>query len=52
MEIVTFCKISLRGYERPEISAPVIALLKTQFGPDVDIHLLRHGFGSWSVLRY
>jgi len=40
-----------RGYSRWEITTPVIEMLKFHFGPDADLHLLRHSFGSWLAVR-
>lgn len=40
-----------RAYERHELSDSVIKQMKSAFGPDADLHLLRHGFASWLAVR-
>jgi len=42
---------SIDGFARQDIIPPVIALLRYYIGPGFDMHTLRHGFGTWLMLR-
>lgn len=42
---------SVQGYKREELIPAVIALLRYYVGPEYDMHSLRHGFGTWLMLR-
>lgn len=42
---------STEGFARQDIIPPVIALLRYYVGPGFDMHTLRHGFGTWLMLR-
>lgn len=42
---------SVQGYKREELIPAVIGLLRYYVGPEFDMHSLRHGFGTWLMLR-
>ena len=42
---------SAQGYKREELIPAVIGLLRYYAGPEFDMHSLRHGFGTWLMLR-
>ena len=41
----------VEGFKREEIIPAVIGLLRYYAGPEYDMHTLRHGFGTWLMLR-
>jgi hypothetical protein len=41
----------VEGFKREEIIPAVIGLLRYYVGAEYDMHTLRHGFGTWLMLR-
>lgn len=42
---------SIDGFDRQDIIPAVIGLLRYYVGQEYDMHTLRHGFGTWLMLR-